>query len=141
MSNGNPWDFTGWGTYLDPIHKSDLSSIVGQYGCSEQFRRKKNARALDPSMPKKAGGKLITGNAGHAVIARILRAPLACQAALTPGYSFAAESIKEAFQEEYERLRAGRPVEWYKTNPEKWLAEQIKMIGGLMDDIRARLGI
>lgn len=136
MNVAGKWDHTKWGTYSDPIHKSDLSSIVGKFGCSEQFRRKKDERAANSRKPtNKAGGKLICGNAVHAVIARILRAPRACEAALHPDYQFPEASIKAAFEEEYERLRAGRVVEWYKVNADKWLREQVLLTQGALNDL------
>ena len=53
-----------------------------------------------------------------------------------PSQSFSEASIASAFDDEFSRERAGRPVDWYKTDPDKWRAECIAMVRGLLDDMR-----
>lgn len=129
------WDWSQWGTWKDPIHKSDLNGIVGKFGCTEQFRRKKEERATGRRVYEKASGKLICGNAAHNVIARILRSAPACEAALHPEYRFPLSSIESTFEEEYENERAGREVDWYKVKPDKWKRECVQMVHGMINDI------
>lgn len=137
MTDAAVWDHTQWGTWRDPIHKSDLNGIVGKFGCTEQFRRKKDARASHaPKVYEKAGGKLICGNAVHAVIARVLRSPSARAALYTEGFQFKRVSLETAFREEYNRERKGREVEWYKVNADKWIEDQISILEGVFADFR-----
>lgn len=134
------WDHTQWGSVRDPIHKSDLNGIVGKFGCTEQFARKKAERASGKRTYEKANGKLCTGNAVHEVIARILRSEPARAGALHPTYTFPESTIATAFKEEFERQRAGRIVDWYKQNAEKWMAEQVQLLCGLLNDLHNHVG-
>lgn len=140
INTGATWDATQWGTWRDPIHKSDLNGIVGKFGCTEQFRRKKEERATGQRVYEKASGKLICGNATHAVIARILRSEPAREAALSGKITFSASTIERAFSEEYERERAGREVDWYRDNPTKWIGEQVALLTGLINDLHNHVG-
>ena len=134
------WDHTKWGEFNDPIHKSDLNGIVGKFGCTEQFRRKKDERASGQRTYEKAGGKLCAGNAVHAVIARVLRSPEARKAALHPRYSFPVNTVAAAFFEEFEKERAGRQVDWYKQNADKWMQEQVQLTCGVLNDMHNHVG-
>lgn len=134
------WNHTKWGTYRDPIHKSDLNSIVGKFGCTEQFRRKKEERVTGKRIYEKANGKLCSGNAVHAVIARILRSPPARTAALHPDYNFPENTLREAFDDEFNKHRAGREIDWYRVSGDKWKSEQVQLLGGLLQDLHNHVG-
>jgi len=130
------WDYQKWGRATDLIHKSDLNGIVGKFGCLSQFQRKKEETATGGRRYENASGKLAAGNAVHAVIARILQSAPAVEAMLDPDQTFSEASIRLAFDQEFERERAGRPVDWYREDGDKWRAQCVAMICGLLDDMR-----
>jgi len=135
------WDWQKWGGANDLIHQSDLNGIVGKFACLEQFRRKKEERALEGKRTyENAGGKLASGNAVHAVLHRILRSEPAVQAMLDPEQTFARSTLQRAFDEEFDRERAGRAVDWYKVNGDKWRDECVSMLEGVIATMRERVG-
>jgi len=135
------WDHARWGSYDDPIHKSDLNGIIGKFGCTEQFRRKKIERATGKRTYENASGKLCAGNAVHNVIARVLRSEPARAVVLNPELGIITEeSLRISFEQEFEKERAGRPVDWWKQNADTWKREQVKLLFGLMQDMHNHVG-
>lgn len=135
------WDWQKWGTAGDLIHQSDLNGVVGKFGCLEQFKRKKEERATEGKRTyENASGKLCAGNAVHAVLHRILRSAAAVDAMLTAPESFTERQLAMTFDDEFERERAGRPVDWYKTNAAKWRDECVAMLFGAVRTMRKHVG-
>ena len=134
------WDWQKWGSVEDPIHQSDISGLLGKFGCPQQFKRRKEETAAAEERPDfdSCNGKLIAGNAVHAVIERVLRSEPA-RAALLAGNPPADRTLAYAFQEELDRERAGRAVHWYKTDPAKWQDDCVAMLVGLMSEIRSHV--
>lgn len=135
------WDWQKWGTATDLIHQSDLHGVVGKFGCLEQFKRKKEERAIEGKRAhENASGKLCAGVAVHAVLHRILRSPPAVAAMLDPTQTFARSTLEVAFDEEFNRERAGRPVEWHKVNGDKWRTDCVDMLEGAVANMREHVG-
>ena len=131
------WNWQTWGRAHDLIHQSDLNGLIGKFGCLEQFRRKKEERATTTAkIYENASGKLASGNAVHAVIHRIMRQPHAVAAMFDADQNFSRGSLKAGFDEEFEKERAGRPVDWYRVNEDKWRDECVSMLDGLLTDMR-----
>ncbi len=133
------WNWQTWGRSTDLIHKSDLNGIVGKFACLEQFRRKKEERATGGRQHENASGKLASGNAVHAVLHRILCSS-AAEAMRDPSQSFSRHTLATAFDQEFERERAGRTVDWYRANADKWRAECVSMLEGLLADMHNHVG-
>lgn len=134
------WDHTKWGEWSDPIHKSDLNGIVGKFGCLSQFRRKKDDRARG-TRPRyeRASGHLISGNAVHAVIARVLRSEPARTAVLA-GVQLSRASLLASFDVEFDKFRKGRDVDWYKLSSETHRYDCVSMLEGVMRDMHKHVG-
>lgn len=140
------WDWRRWGTASDLIHQSDLNGLVGKFGCPEQFRRKKIERATEGTRTyESAGGKLSAGNAVHSVIHRILKSDRARATVLRYPLTASDQRIKPlsiaaAYDGEFESEVRGRPVDWYRTNPEKHRDDCLAMLGGLFENFSAHVG-
>ena len=134
------WNWQTWGKCFDLIHQSDLNSVIGSFGCPEQFRRKKEERATGRVLYENAGGKLCAGNATHSVKHRVLSSAPARDVVLSGKQRLAASSIEKAFDEEFEREVAGRPVDWYKTNATKWRSDCLAMLTGSFEVMREHVG-
>lgn len=128
------WDYRRYGTAHDPVHKSHLTRIVGDFGCPKAFRYERDQHAAgevhDPSRP--VSGKAAAGTAAHETIARALTSPKLALTLLTPEPQISADAIREVFMWEYEREVAGREVAWYRDNAASVLEERITMVDGLL---------
>lgn len=132
------WDFRRWGTLPDPIHKSQLNGITGDYGCPKQFRYQMDARyaeAGDTSDTEVAvSGKTACGTAAHETIARALTVPDSCRSILA-GRPVNVAQVQRVFREEFERETRGREVRWYKDKAETVLEDRVHMVTGLLNDL------
>lgn len=131
------WNFKKYGTASDPVHKSDLNGITGDYGCDRQFRFKKDAIAAGDDNEGSVSGKAAAGNATHETLARALGAPELAAKLCAPGgtYQVSRKQIDEVFHEEMTKETAGRDVRWGKDNPEKIEAERVSMIVGVLNNL------
>ena len=136
------WDHQRWGRSTDLIHQSDLFGLIGKFGCPEQFRRKKLEALGGKRTYDSANGKLASGNAVHAVKHRILKSPPAIEAMLDKTQTFAESTMRHAFDEEFEKARGGRSVNWYGkgTDADKHKADCVAMLTGSMADMRNHIG-
>ncbi len=135
------WNHQRWGRATDLIHQSDMYGLIGKYGCPEQFRRKKIEALEGKRVYESADGKLCSGTAVHAVKHRILKSPPAVEAMLAPDQVFASSTLERGFNEEFERERAGRAVNWYgKADAEKHKADCVAMLTGSMADMINHVG-
>jgi hypothetical protein len=124
------WNFRKFGTAADPIHKSDLRAITGDYGCDKQFRYKKDALAAGDEFEPVVGGKAAAGNAGHETIARALLKRELVEALLSGKHQIDRRLVDEAFREEFDKEAAGREVNWGKDSnkSEKIKYDRVSMV-------------
>lgn len=118
------WNYRKFGTASDPIHKSDLRAITGDYGCDKQFRYKKDASAEGEDFEPRVSGKAACGNAGHETIARALLKRDLVEALLSGKHTVDRRLVDEAFRDEFDKEVAGREVMWGKDHDK---SEKIKM--------------
>lgn len=109
-----PWNYRKFGTSSDPVHKSDLRAITGDFGCDKQFRFKKDAAEAGEELEPYVSGKAACGNAGHETIARALLKPELVAALLSGKHTIDRRLVDEVFREEFDKEVAGREVRWGK---------------------------
>lgn len=135
-----PWNYKRYGSASDPIHKSHLNNITGDYGCPRQFRYVMDAAADGASgadEQERISGKAAAGTAAHETIARALSSP-DLRAHLLKGGRIAADRVRGVFAEEMEREVGGRSVAWYGKDEDREddvLAERVTMITGLLNGL------
>lgn len=130
-----PWH-RDFGTLSRPIHKSDMTRIVGDYGCPKQFQYEMTARDAGVEDERDTvSGKAAAGTATHEVIARVLSAPATC-AAVLGGAAVPREQLTAALAREYARECGHRTALWYRgETADNVLAERVEMIDGLLRDL------
>lgn len=132
------WKYQCYGTAADPIHKSDLNGIVGDYGCPKQFRYEKDERAAGverENTGRSVNGKAALGTAAHETIARALKNPDARARVLAGPGTFSTVDVTKVFTQEVEREVNGRQVEWYDKSPADLFVDRVAMITGLLNDL------
>lgn len=133
------WNYRQYGSPSDPIHKSHLNDITGDYGCPTRFRYAMDARAeaggvtYDVSRPVR--GDTACGTATHETIARILVSEHARPRVLAGPGAITRANVERAFAEEFERETSGRSVEWYDRSGDDVRADCVTMILGLLDNL------
>ena len=130
------WDYRRYGTLPDPIHKSHLNSITGDYGCPKQFRYQMDARVASPDHSDTdvaVSGKTAAGTAVHETIARAL-AKLD-DSRRVPRWQYSEAQVRAVFMQEFERETRGREVLWYDKSGETILADRVAMVRGLLNDL------
>lgn len=130
-----PWQFKKYGTATDPIHKSDLNSITGDYGCDRQFRFYKDAEADGAQAEQVVGGKAACGNALHETIRRALSNVEVRDRLLSGKWQIDRKHVDPVFREELDREIGGREINWYDDNADKIIADRASMIVGAMNDL------
>lgn len=131
------WDHTAWGSAKDPIHKSDLNKVVGKFGCLSQFQRGKDELATGERVYEEANGKICAGNAAHTVLHRLCKSPAAMAVVLgDTGANISEHGLTMAFDAEFDKEVAGRPVSWFKAKPEKHRDDCLEMIFGAVRGMR-----
>lgn len=133
-----PWDYRRYGAVTDPIHKSHLNSITGDYGCPKQFRYQMDARHTEAARcddtDLTVSGKTACGTAVHETVARAL-SNLESQRSILSGRPVNPVLVERVFREEFERETKGREVVWYKDKAEVVLADRVAMTVGLLNDM------
>lgn len=119
------WNHREYGRLADPIHKSHLVSITGDYGCPKRFQYDRNAAPYDTQV---TSGKAALGNATHEVIAEMLTTGTIA--------SLLEHDVRERL---LHHVRAAGPVEWYGDNPVALVAERVAMVVGLMRRVLDRV--
>jgi hypothetical protein len=129
------WDWRKWGTLDDPCHKSQLSTLIGEFSCTEQFKRDRQ-REVTGEQRETCSGKTEMGTAAHDTIARALRHPL-IRDGIVSGTSIPTEQrVRSIVVEEFARATAGREVVWYgKAEHDKTLRNTVAMVLGLFQDL------
>lgn len=134
------WDFKRWGTINDPIHKSDLNAISGDYGCLKSFRYSKDRIANGESRDSdtECNGRATSGTATHETISRAILNPKVQPLMLQPGGDWKVEpaGCKRVYQEEMHRAVGGRMVHWFDDDPNDIADSRGEMIAGLLNDMR-----
>jgi hypothetical protein len=128
------WNYRAYGTAADPIHKSDLAGITGDFGCDRAFRYKKDAIAEGADAEPVVSGKAAAGNATHETIARALKGA-ETRRLILEGVQIKPASVLRLFQEEMDREIAGREVRWYRDDPAEVVAERVLMITALLENL------
>lgn len=133
------WDYRRYGSATDPIHKSHLNDVTGDYGCPTRFRYAMDARAaagggVEYDLTRPVRGDAACGTATHETIARVLSSPEARPRVLG-GNALTHTQVARAFFEEYERETSGRRVEWYDRDGDEVRNDCVTMICGLLGNL------
>lgn len=129
------WDWRKWGTINDPIHKSHMSTLLGEFACTKQFSLDRQ-RELEGSSRDTCSGKTEMGTAVHETIARALRNPLMRDSILNGRPASSRDAIRGVIAQEFERATAGRTVSWYgKAEYDEALDDGAEMTFGLFLDL------
>lgn len=131
------WDHTKWGSATDPIHKSDLTKVVGPFACLQAMGRGKQDHAENgEQVHAEANGKMAAGNAVHSVLHRICKSAVAFEYVMSEIDSLSEYSLTVAYDEEFAKEVGGRPVSWFKTNADKHRDDMLQMIFGVVREMR-----
>lgn len=134
------WDYKRWGTIDDPIHKSDLNAIAGDYGCLRSFRYSKDATAEGRSRESETecNGRMVSGTATHETIARALSNPKVQpkMLELKGDWRVDAASCQRVYDMEMAQAVSGRQVHWYEADDEKIATSRAEMIAGVLNDMK-----
>lgn len=136
------WNHRTYGSANDPVHKSHLNAITGDFGCPKKFWYDMTARAAAVSggeleEQESISGKAAAGTAAHETIARAL-GNLDMRKHLLGGGRIARDRVHAVFGEEYEREVGGRKVNWYGKddgNELEVLHERVTMVAGVLNDL------
>jgi hypothetical protein len=129
------WDYRKWGTLADPIHKSHMSTLLGEFACTKQFSLDR-MRELEHVERETCSGKTEMGTAIHEAIARALRNAALCESILAGRPATSRERIRQVIATEFERATADRTVSWYgKADYAESLDDGAEMIWGLFSDM------
>lgn len=132
------WNFREYGTLGDPIHKSDLNDLTGDWGCLKRFRFDKDAVA--DGKPRESetdcSGKMVAGTATHETIARAAGNDKVRKQLLAGKAQVTAERCGKVYAEEFERIVGGREVRWYDDDSAKITAKRALMIEGVLNDLQ-----
>lgn len=131
------WDYRRFGSATDPVHKSHLNDITGDYGCPTRFRYAMDARANGAATRERdvVRGDAACGTAAHETIARVLTHEPTRTRVLAGSGAVTRDHIARAFAEELEREVGGRRVEWYDDDRDEVIDERVAMVLGLLDDV------
>ena len=133
---GKRWNFRTWGTLADPIHKSHMSTLVGEFACTRQFSFDRQAELAHVERDRVAG-KTAMGTAVHESIARALRNERFAANLLGGHVPTNRDTVREIVRAEFEREVAGRPISW-KKGEDKFDVEldaAAEMVFGLFGDL------
>jgi hypothetical protein len=129
------WNHQRWGTLEDPIHKSHMSSLIGEFSCTRQFQFDR-LRELRREERETCSGKTAMGTAAHETIARALRNPATRDDIVIGCSSITHAQLRGVLVQEFERETAGKSVVWYgKAEREEALNDVTAMLFGLVHDL------
>lgn len=127
------WQHRKYGTATDPIHKSHLKQLSGEYSCPKRFWFERNAEVS--SERDTVSGKMAAGTAAHETIARALSKPDFAARLLRGDEPVDRTIVKAVFWDEYEREVGTRRVQWYNDHEPDVLDERVDMVLGLLNDL------
>lgn len=137
-----PWNYRRFGTLAQPIHKSDLVEITGDYGCPRRFRYQQDELADNdngrPSSPT-VHAKTALGSAVHETISRALTNPAVLAAVLSDGPLPSVERVRATLEHEFRLACDGRLVEWNGDTPDDLITERVDMVRGALATIAERV--
>lgn len=131
------WRFQRYGSIDDPIHKSHLNALTGDYGCPRAFRFARDAQAAGRPDDEAAAvsGRAAAGTATHETIARALAVPELCDRILSGG-KVSHDAVSRVYWDEWDREVDGRAVRWRDDDkPDAVHADRVTMIHGLLGDM------
>jgi hypothetical protein len=128
------WNYQQYGKLSDPVHKSHMNWLMGEFSCLKSFRMSCDAEARgDFSMH--VNGKSASGTAGHETIRRALMNPDLRAKILAGGYKFAHGSVRKVVEDEYRKATTGQEVRWYGTDDENDTLDVVEaQVIGLLED-------
>ena len=138
-----PWNYRAYGLIDDPIHKSDLNSMVGDYGCLSAFKRNKDlvADGGRRDSDTECNGRMVAGTATHECVARALGNAGVQRKLIDGTWEVRAEQCRKVWDDEFARGVAGRQVRWFNDKGEDDIGEQHSlMLAGLLNDVRHHVG-
>lgn len=117
------WVYRDYGRITDPIHKSHLNGLTGDYACPKRFHFDRNTdyKARDE---QRRYARTALGTAVHEVIAGIL------SRLISP-----TDSLKELLRE----LGPLETIEWGDDDPDSLINERAAMVDGLIVAARGRM--
>jgi hypothetical protein len=129
------WDHKKYGTLADPVHKSHMSTLIGEFACTEQFRRDR-IREAQGEQRQTCSGKTEMGTAGHNAIRRALAVP-EMRAKLLAGPAFVShQSVRSVLETEFSKATTAREVVWYgKAERDDVMQDVTAMLVGLFADM------
>lgn len=136
-----PWNFREFGTIGDPIHKSHLNDLTGEYGCLKRVRYDKDELSEGKSRESatECSGRMTAGTATHETVARAASNPTVREQLLAGTHKVTAERCTTVYREEFARVVGGRDVRWYEEDPEKLTEKRGAMIAGVLNDLHAHV--
>lgn len=133
------WDYRRYGSATDPIHKSHLNDVTGDWGCPTRFRyqRDEAAAGIKPQydLARPVRGDAACGTAAHETIARALINPPVRDRILAGPRALTEAEIRRVFVFELEREIGPRDVDWGKLKRDDAVSDRVAMIAGLFDSL------
>lgn len=130
------WKHQRWGTLEDPVHKSHMSTLLGEYSCTRQFHFDRERELHGEDERETCSGKTEVGTAAHETIARALRNDELRESILAGAPRASIEQVRRVLEVEFQRATAGRTVRWYgKAEADDTLADAAAMVHGLFSDL------
>lgn len=127
------WNYRAYGSIDDPIHKSHLNTITGDYGCLRKFRYQQDELAAGTADERTTvSAKAALGTAAHETIARALNKPEYVAEVLSEQPKLHRDPIESVLRDELEREAGQRQIDWGEDNPDKLIAERVQMVYGLL---------
>lgn len=141
------WPHKQYGTIPDPVHKSHLNELTGEYGCPRRFKYQRDAET-DGTVAHKpqVNCHLACGTAAHETIARALNNPKVRDHLLrVPGAEMPELATKDqlesrvraTFSHELRVAADGREIDWQDENPEQMISERVDMVVGTLGTLCA----
>jgi hypothetical protein len=141
-----PWAFKLFGTLADPVHKSALNELTGEYGCQRRYRYQRDAEADGTERESRGtvNPHLACGTAMHETIARALNNPRVRDHLLrVDGAELAELSTKQqlesrvraTFSHELRVAADGRDIDWGREDAESMISERVDMCVGVLGSL------
>jgi hypothetical protein len=148
-----PWPHKQYGSIPDPIHKSHLNELTGEYGCPRRFRYQRDAEhaamrgdpdptgRVAPTGATRVNAALACGTAVHETIARALNnaaaredllSPRAADHSLLVGGVELGDRVRRTFEHELRIAADGRELDFGKESPDDMVRGRIAMIVGVL---------
>lgn len=138
-----PWDYRRYGSATDPIHKSHLNDLTGDWGCPTRFRFARDEQARQGpgyDLTRPVRGDAACGTAAHETIARALNNPPVRDRILQGPGALTVGEIRRVFVHELDREIGPRAVEWRDDSRDAMVADRVAMIAGLFDELHEHVG-